>query len=161
MIAIVTLVVADYDDAIAYYVGKVGFDLVEDTSLGDGKRWVVVAPADGGAALLLAQADGARQRERVGDQTGGRVAFFLRTKDFATDYRRMSDAGVRFLEQPRTEPYGIVAVFEDVYGNRWDLLQPAPSGGPAVGHSEDSGRDEQGGQDEEHGTLDGLQEPEV
>ncbi|MDX6256676.1 MAG: hypothetical protein QOJ11_3010 [Frankiales bacterium] len=142
MIATVTLVVADYDDAIAYYVGKVGLDLVEDKPLGDGKRWVVVAAADGGAGLLLARADGASQRERVGDQTGGRVAFFLRTKDFAADHRRMSDAGVRFLEQPRTEPYGMVVVFEDLYGNRWDLLQPVASGGPAAGDGEDGGRDE-------------------
>jgi catechol 2,3-dioxygenase-like lactoylglutathione lyase family enzyme len=125
VIATVTLVVADYDEAIAFYVGKVGFELVEDTAMGDGNRWVVVAPAGGGAALLLAQADGERQAERVGDQTGGRVAFFLRSDDFAADHRRMTDAGVRFLEQPRTEPYGTVAVFEDVYGNRWDLLQPA------------------------------------
>jgi catechol 2,3-dioxygenase-like lactoylglutathione lyase family enzyme len=125
VIATVTLVVADYDEAIAFYVGKVGFELVEDTAMGDGKRWVVVAPAGGGAALLLAQADGERQAERVGDQTGGRVAFFLRSNDFAADHRRMTDAGVRFLEQPRTEPYGTVAVFEDVYGNRWDLVQPA------------------------------------
>jgi catechol 2,3-dioxygenase-like lactoylglutathione lyase family enzyme len=125
VIATVTLVVADYDDAIAFYVGKVGFELVEDTAMGDGKRWVVVAPTGGGAALLLAQADGERQAERIGDQTGGRVAFFLHSNDFAADHRRMTDAGVRFLEPPRTEPYGTVAVFEDLYGNRWDLLQPA------------------------------------
>jgi catechol 2,3-dioxygenase-like lactoylglutathione lyase family enzyme len=125
VIATVTLVVADYDAAIAFYVGKVGFELVEDTAMGDGKRWVVVAPTGGGAALLLAQADGERQAERIGDQTGGRVAFFLHSNDFAADHRRMTDAGVRFLEPPRTEPYGTVAVFEDLYGNRWDLLQPA------------------------------------
>lgn len=125
MIAAVTLVVADYDDAIAFYVGKVGFDLVEDTPLGDGKRWVLVGPAGGGATLLLAQADGPRQADRVGDQTGGRVAFFLHSNAFAADHARMTAAGVRFLEPPRTEPYGTVAVFEDLYGNRWDLLQPA------------------------------------
>jgi catechol 2,3-dioxygenase-like lactoylglutathione lyase family enzyme len=124
VIAAVTLVVADSDDAIAFYVGKVGFELVEDTPLGDGKRWVLVAPAGGGTALLLAQADGARQADRVGDQTGGRVAFFLHSKDFSADHARMTAAGVHFLEPPRPEPYGTVAVFEDLYGNRWDLLEP-------------------------------------
>ena len=131
MIAAVTLVVADYDDAIAFYVGTLGFVLVEDTTLGEGKRWVVVAPADGGVSLLLAKADGDRQAERVGDQTGGRVAFFLHTRDFAADHRRMVAAGVHFVEEPRQEPYGIVAVFEDVYGNRWDLLQPTAPDQPA------------------------------
>jgi catechol 2,3-dioxygenase-like lactoylglutathione lyase family enzyme len=127
VIAAVTLVVADYDDAIAFYVGKIGFELVEDTPLGEGKRWVLVAPAGGGTALLLAQADGALQADRVGDQTGGRVAFFWHSNDFAADHARMTAAGVHFLEQPRTEPYGTVAVFEDLYGNRWDLLQPTES----------------------------------
>ncbi len=125
MIAAVTLVVHDYDEAIAFYVGKVGFALVEDTPLGAGRRWVLVAPPGGGSALLLARADGTRQRDRVGDQTGGRVGFFLRTEDFAADHRRMTEAGVSFLEQPRQEKYGTVAVFEDLYGNRWDLIQPA------------------------------------
>ena len=126
MISLVTLVVADYDEAIAFYVDRVGFRLVEDISQGDGKRWVVVAPpGDGdGAALLLARADGPEQAARVGDQTGGRVALFLTTTDFAADHARMVGAGVRFVEEPRQEPYGTVAVFEDLYGNRWDLIEP-------------------------------------
>jgi catechol 2,3-dioxygenase-like lactoylglutathione lyase family enzyme len=120
----VTLVVRDYDEAIRFYVDAVGFVLREDSDLGDGKRWVVVAPPDGGAGLLLARASGADQKARVGDQTGGRVAFFLETDDFGRDHARMVAAGVRFLEEPRHEPYATVAVFEDLYGNRWDLLQP-------------------------------------
>ncbi|MCU1375260.1 MAG: extradiol dioxygenase [Actinomycetia bacterium] len=125
MIPHVTLVVRDYDEAIRFYVDAVGFVLREDTDLGGGKRWVVVAPRDGGTGLLLAKASGAEQEARVGDQTGGRVAFFLETADFAADHARMTAAGVRFLEEPRHEPYATVAVFEDLYGNRWDLLQPS------------------------------------
>jgi catechol 2,3-dioxygenase-like lactoylglutathione lyase family enzyme len=121
----VTLVVRDYDEAIRFYVDAVGFELREDTDLGGGKRWVVVAPPDGGAGLLLAKASGPEQEARVGDQTGGRVAFFLQSADFAADHGRMLAAGVRFLEEPRHEPYATVAVFEDLYGNRWDLLQPS------------------------------------
>jgi len=120
----VTLVVRDYDEAIRFYVDAVGFELREDTDLGGGKRWVVVAPRDGGTGLLLALASGPDQEARVGDQTGGRVAFFLETTDFAVDHARMLAAGVRFLEEPRHEPYATVAVFEDLYGNTWDLLQP-------------------------------------
>ena len=120
----VTLVVRDYDEAIRFYVDAVGFELREDTDLGGGKRWVVVAPRDGGTGLLLALASGPDQEARVGDQTGGRVAFFLQTTDFAVDHARMLAAGVRFLEEPRHEPYATVAVFEDLYGNTWDLLQP-------------------------------------
>lgn len=123
-IAGIALVVADYDDAIAFYVGKLGFDLVEDTPLGGGKRWVRVRPAGGGTALLLARADGETQRARVGDQTGGRVFLFLQTDDFARDHALYSARGVRFVEAPRHEPYGSVAVFEDLYGNRWDLIEP-------------------------------------
>lgn len=122
-LALATLLVADYDEAIAFFLGKLGFSLIEDTPLGDGKRWVVVMP-DGGAALLLAKASTVEQRARIGDQTGGRVAFFLHTDDFERDHRAMTSKGVRFLEDPRVEPYGTVAVFEDLYGNRWDLLQP-------------------------------------
>jgi catechol 2,3-dioxygenase-like lactoylglutathione lyase family enzyme len=122
----VTLVVRDYDEAIAFYVGALGFALVEDTDLGDGKRWVLVAPADGETTLLLAQASGAEQLARVGDQTGGRVALFLETDNFEVDHARMRTAGVRFLEEPRHEAYGTVAVFEDLYGNRWDLIEPRP-----------------------------------
>lgn len=120
---LVTLVVRDYDEAIRFYRDGLGFTLVEDTPQGD-KRWVVVS-AGGGAALLLARADTDAQSARVGDQTGGRVGFFLTTDDFDRDHTRMTAFGVRFLETPRDEAYGRVAVFEDLYGNRWDLLQPA------------------------------------
>lgn len=124
-IALVTLLVHDYDPAIAFYTGPLGFELVEDTDRGDGSRWVVVRPRGGAGGLLLARADADAQRAGVGAQTGGRVGFFLHTDDFARDHARMTAAGVRFLEEPRHEPYGSVAVFEDLYGNRWDLLQPA------------------------------------
>ena len=122
-IGLITLVVRDYDAAIAFYTGKVGFELVEDTDLGDGKRWVVVAPNGATDTRLLAKAKGERQTCIIGDQTGGRVGFFLNTDDFARDHARMTNAGVRFLEAPRHEPYGTVAVFEDLYGNKWDLLE--------------------------------------
>jgi catechol 2,3-dioxygenase-like lactoylglutathione lyase family enzyme len=125
-IGLVTLVVADYDEAIDFYVRAAGFDLVEDTRLGEDNRWVVVAPPGGHqTGLLLARAATASQRDRVGDQTGGRVGLFLMTAEFGRDYERMRTAGVRFAEPPRQEPYGTVAVFEDLYGNRWDLIQPA------------------------------------
>ncbi|MCX5400563.1 VOC family protein [Streptomyces sp. NBC_00102] len=127
-IALTTLVVNDYDEAIAFYRDAVGFELAEDTDRGDGSRWVVVRPRGAGAAgtgLLLARAKDGEQRAAVGAQTGGRVGFFLHTDDFAGDHARMKAAGVRFLEEPRHETYGSVAVFEDLYGNRWDLLQPA------------------------------------
>ncbi|MFB8774325.1 VOC family protein [Streptomyces broussonetiae] len=128
-IALVTLVVDDYDEAIRFYTDALGFRLAEDTPRPDGSRWVVVeaGPADAGAALLLARGKDDAQRARVGDQTGGRVGFFLHTDDFARDHARMLAAGVTFLETPRHEPYGTVAVFQDLYGNRWDLLQPATS----------------------------------
>ncbi|MEE1760311.1 VOC family protein [Streptomyces sp. SP18BB07] len=126
-IALVTLVVDDYDEAIRFYTEALGFTLVEDEPRPDGGRWVVVEPGSEGqgGGLLLARAKGEAQRARIGDQTGGRVGFFLHTDDFARDHARMRAAGVRFLEEPRHEPYGSVAVFEDLYGNRWDLLQPA------------------------------------
>ncbi|MBJ6637448.1 VOC family protein [Streptomyces sp. DHE7-1] len=131
-VALVTLVVDDYDEAIRFYTDALGFRLVEDEPRPDGSRWVVVEPdaRGGGAAghgtgLLLARARSAEQRTRLGDQTGGRVGFFLHTDDFARDHARMTAAGVTFLEEPRHEPYGTVAVFQDLYGNRWDLLQPA------------------------------------
>jgi catechol 2,3-dioxygenase-like lactoylglutathione lyase family enzyme len=120
---LVTLVVRDYDEAIRFYVDGLGFTLVEDVPQ-EGKRWVVVS-AGGGANLLLAQASSEEQKARVGDQTGGRVGFFLNTDDFDRDHARMTAFGVRFLETPREEVYGKVVVFEDLYGNRWDLLQPA------------------------------------
>ena len=125
-IAAVAVVVPDYDEAIAFYRDVVGFELVEDTPLGDGRRWVVVRPAGAaGTALLLARADSEAQRGRIGDQTGGRVFLFLHTDDFAADHGRLLAAGVRFLEPPRTEAYGTVAIFEDAFGNRWDLIEPA------------------------------------
>ncbi|MEI5525412.1 VOC family protein [Streptomyces brasiliscabiei] len=126
-IALVTLVVDDYDEAIRFYTEALGFTLAEDEPRPGGGRWVVVEPGGGGqgGGLLLARAGNEAQRARVGDQTGGRVGFFLHTDDFARDHTRMRAAGVRFLEEPRHEPYGSVAVFEDLYGNRWDLLQPA------------------------------------
>ncbi|MFS0696391.1 VOC family protein [Streptomyces nitrosporeus] len=126
LVALVTLVVRDYDEAVSFYTGALGFELVEDTGRGDGSRWVVVRPrGTAGTGLLLARADGEAQAAAVGAQTGGRVGFFLHTDDFAGDHARMTAAGVRFLEEPRHEAYGSVAVFEDLYGNRWDLLQPA------------------------------------
>ncbi len=123
-IATVTLVVDDYDRAIAWYTEKLGFRLIADTDLGGGKRWVLVAPEGGGARLLLAKADGAAQEARIGDQTGGRVGFFLETDDFARDHAAFLARGVKFHEAPRHEVYATVAVFEDLYGNLWDLLQP-------------------------------------
>jgi len=123
-IASVALVVADYDEAIAFYVGCLGFDLVEDTPLGGGKRWVRVRPGGSGATLLLAKADGIVQSARIGDQAGGRVFLFLETDNFARDHALFVEKGVRFLEPPRHEAYGSVAVFEDIYGNKWDLIEP-------------------------------------
>jgi catechol 2,3-dioxygenase-like lactoylglutathione lyase family enzyme len=118
------ILVDDYDKAIAYYVGKLGFQLREDTRLSAEKRWVVVAPTDASAGLLLARASGERQRSAIGDQSGGRVFLFMETDDFSRDHAAYTANGVRFVEEPRTEAYGIVAVFEDLYGNRWDLIQP-------------------------------------
>jgi catechol 2,3-dioxygenase-like lactoylglutathione lyase family enzyme len=129
-LAHVALVVRDYDEALAFYTTQLGFELVTDTPLGGGKRWVLVAPPGGagGSALLLAQADGPQQLARVGDQTGGRVFLFLTTDDFWRDYHAMRARGVHFHETPREEVYATVAVFEDLYGNLWDLLQPKPAG---------------------------------
>ncbi|PVE04027.1 VOC family protein [Streptomyces scopuliridis] len=133
-IALATLVVDDYDKALAFYTRVLGFELIEDTERGDGSRWVVVRPravssdsssSAGSVGLLLARAKDDAERASIGVQTGGRVGFFLHTEDFARDHARMRAAGVRFLEEPRHEPYGSVAVFEDLYGNRWDLIQPA------------------------------------
>ena len=118
----VTLVVPDYDAAIAFYVGVLGFDLRADRDLGGGKRWVLVAPPGAASALLLARADGTAQEAAIGQQTGGRVGFFLMSDDFAADYARMLAAGVIFEEAPRHEPNGSVAVWRDPFGNRWDLL---------------------------------------
>ena len=120
----VALLVRDYDEAIAYFTGRLGFSLLEDTALGNGKRWVLVAPPGGARpALLLAKAVTAEQGRRVGDQTGGRVFLFLETDDFWRDYRDMRSRGVNFAEEPRREAYGTVAVFTDLYGNKWDLVE--------------------------------------
>lgn len=122
-IAKLALLVRDYDEAIAWFTRCLGFELVEDTPRGPGKRWVVVQPPGGqGAALLLARAVD-EQTAAIGNQSGGRVFLFLETTDFDGDHARMVSAGVKFAEAPRSEPYGKVAVFEDLYGNRWDLLE--------------------------------------
>jgi catechol 2,3-dioxygenase-like lactoylglutathione lyase family enzyme len=123
-LAMITLVVPDYDEAIAYYAGVLGFALVEDSEVSAEKRWVVVAPG-GGAKLLLAKASSAEQAAIVGNQAGGRVGLFLETSDFDSTFADYSAAGVKFLETPRTEPYGRVVVFADLYGNKWDLIEPA------------------------------------
>src|SRR6185437_15966499 len=125
-IGYVALVVRDYDEAIDFYVKTLGFELLEDTAVeGQNKRWVLLAPpGSSGARLLLARAVGEEQGSRVGNQTGGRVFLFLHTDDFWRDYRRYQERGVVFVREPKVEPYGTVAVFQDLYGNLWDLLQP-------------------------------------
>lgn len=123
-IAHIALVVADYDEAIRFYTEKLGFELVEDTTLSETKRWVLVAPKNsGGCQLLLAKAVGDEQKSRIGNQTGGRVFLFLRTDDFWRDYEDYLAKGVKFVREPKTEDYGTVAVFEDLYGNLWDLIE--------------------------------------
>jgi catechol 2,3-dioxygenase-like lactoylglutathione lyase family enzyme len=131
-LGLVTFVAREYDEAIGFFVGKLDFELVEDTDMGEGKRWVVVAPAGGSnsglnssASLLIARAVTDGEKASVGNQAGGRVAFFLNTDNFDRDYTNWSDRGVKFREQPRHEVYGTVAVFEDLYGAPWDLIQPA------------------------------------
>ena len=131
-LGLVTFVAREYDEAIGFFVGKLDFELVEDTNMGDGKRWVVVAPTSGstsglnsGASLLIARAVTDGEKASVGNQAGGRVAFFLNTDNFDRDYANWSARGVKFREQPRHEVYGTVAVFEDLYGAPWDLIQPA------------------------------------
>jgi len=127
-LGLIAIVVPSYDEGLAFYVGKMGFDLMQDEDQGGGKRWVVVRPHQGaGCDILLAQAKGVDQEASIGNQTGGRVGFFLKTSDFATDHARMIANGVQFEEDPRHEIYGSVAVFRDPFGNRWDLLGPAPS----------------------------------
>lgn len=125
-LGLVSLVVRDYDEALGFYVGKLGFELVEDTWVPEqSKRWVVVSPPGAmESRLLLAQASTPEQVARVGSQTGGRVFLFLYTDDFRRDYERYQAAGVEFVRPPKEEPYGTVAVFRDLYGNLWDLLQP-------------------------------------
>ena len=125
-IAKLSYLVRDYDEAIAWFVDKLGFALLEDETLSAAKRWVAVAPKGAsGTALLLAKADGAAQAARIGDPAGGRVFLFLETDDFDRDHASMAAKGVRFLEAPRNESYGKVAVFEDLYGVKWDLIEPA------------------------------------
>lgn len=123
-ISALALVVRDYDAAIDFYVGKLGFRLTEDIDQGR-KRWVTVEPSGGGVRLLLARAEGPMQAQAIGNQAGGRVFLFLETDDFARDHAAMLAAGVVFEETPRREPYGTVAVWRDPFGNRWDLLQHA------------------------------------
>ena len=124
-IALVTYLVRDYDEALAWFQNALGFKLFEDTDMSGGKRWVVIGPdSNSGARFLLAKAASHEQSTLIGKAAGGRVAFFLHTDDFQAEQKSMLKAGVKFLEAPRNEPYGTVAVFEDLYGNRWDLLQP-------------------------------------
>lgn len=122
-LAQLSLVVRDYDEALAWYTRALGFTLVEDTPLGGGKRWLVVRPpGPGGADLLLARAANAEQDSRIGNQTGGRVFLFLHSDDFWRDHRTLTSRGVSFVDGPREEAYGTLGVFEDLYGNRWDLI---------------------------------------
>lgn len=124
-IANLALVVRDYDEAIAFYVHKLGFDLLEDIPMGESKRWVRISPSEQSCSLLLAKADTDEQASRIGNQAGGRVFLFLHTDDFQRDYAQMRSRGVHFTETPRREVYGTVAIFEDLYGNKWDLIEPA------------------------------------
>jgi catechol 2,3-dioxygenase-like lactoylglutathione lyase family enzyme len=125
-LAHIALVVRDYDEAIAFYTEKLCFRLIEDTRLSDSKRWVIVAPpGSSGCSLLLARAASNEQVSCIGRQTGGRVFLFLHTDDFQRDYNTMRKKGIRFTREPQQEAYGTVAVFEDLYGNLWDLIQPA------------------------------------
>jgi catechol 2,3-dioxygenase-like lactoylglutathione lyase family enzyme len=122
-IAHIALIVDDYDEAIRFYTEKLGFVLLEDTPQSETKRWVLVAPPGGGdCSLLLAKGVGEEQKSRIGNQTGGRVFLFLRTDNFQRDYKAMLDKGVQFTREPKTETYGTVAVFKDLYGNLWDLV---------------------------------------
>ena len=123
-ITLITLLVPDYDAGLRFYVDILGFDLLEDTQLSPAKRWVRVAPPGAQTALLLAKADTPLQHAATGNQTGGRVSFFLETDDFERDYTEMKKRGVTFLETPREEAYGKVAVFTDPFGNKWDLIAP-------------------------------------
>ena len=125
----VALLVREYDEAISFFVNKLGFMLVEDTDLGGGKRWVLIAPpGSSGTRLVLARAEGLNQEVAIGRQSGGRVFLFLHTDNFWGDYQAMISKGIEFLEKPREEPYGRVVVWKDLYGNKWDLLELAQSG---------------------------------
>jgi catechol 2,3-dioxygenase-like lactoylglutathione lyase family enzyme len=122
----IALLVREYDEAIAWFGTCLGFPVIEDEDRGGGKRWVLVGPAGrDGTAVLLAKAVGPEQQQAVGHQSGGRVFLFLHTDDFDGDYQRMKSCGVTFTEEPRDEPYGKVVVFKDLYGNKWDLIEPA------------------------------------
>ncbi|HAV77862.1 MAG TPA: extradiol dioxygenase [Anaerolineae bacterium] len=124
-IGAITLVVEDYDEAISFYTKRLKFRLAEDTDMGGGKRWVTLSPPGSSETrLLLAKAATPEQKSRIGNQTGGRVFLFLHTDDFQRDYADMKSQSVKFLEEPRAEVYGTVCVFEDLYGNKWDLLEP-------------------------------------
>ena len=123
-IAHLTYLVRDYDEAIAYLSQTLGFTIFSDTDLGGGKRWVLVGPPGEGVRLLLAKAATPEQAAHIGKQGGGRVFLFLETDDFARDHALFASRGVKFIEEPRHEPFGTVAVFEDLYGNRWDLIEP-------------------------------------
>ncbi len=127
-LAAIALLVHDYDEAIAFYSQAMGFELLEDTDRGGGKRWVRVAPPGGGSALLLARAVTPEQSAAVGNQSGGRVFLFLHTRDFDADLARLTAHGARLTETPRDEDYGRVVVFLDLYGNKWDLIQPGDAG---------------------------------
>ncbi len=132
-IAHFALIVRDYDEAIAFYTERLGFDLLEDREVPEqSKRWVVIAPPGGGSTLLLARASTPAQQALIGRQGAGRVLLFLTSDDFWNDYQRLLDAGVRFVRAPVEQPYGLVAVFEDLYGNRCDLLQYAPADPPST-----------------------------
>ena len=125
-LAMLSLVVRDYDEALSFYVGKLGFELIEDTPVPEqNKRWVMVAPPGSATRLLLARAANDEQTSRIGNQTGGRVFLFLHTDDFQRDYQHYRDHGIEFVRGPVNEPYGTVAVFRDLYGNLWDLIEPA------------------------------------
>ena len=122
-VAYVTVLVKDYDKAIAFYTNKLGFILIEDTIIPEEKRWVLVSPNKNSTSLLLAKAKNNQQEAQIGNQTGGRVFLFLHTDNFQDDYKKLKDKGINFLEQPRSETYGTVVVFEDLYKNKWDLLE--------------------------------------
>jgi catechol 2,3-dioxygenase-like lactoylglutathione lyase family enzyme len=127
----VVLVIRDYDEALAFFTGTLNFKVIEDTGLSADKRWVLVAPPGSeGTSLLLARAATPEQTSRIGNQTGGRVFLFLHTDDFWRDYREMTARKVKFIGPPREEDYGTIAVFEDLYGNKWDLLEPIRIAGP-------------------------------
>lgn len=127
-LAYITLMVDDYDKAIEFYIGKMNFKLIEDINLSENKRWVLVKPiGSGDCCLLLAKAATERQKSMIGNQTGGRVFLFLHTDDFKRDYQNLLNNGIKIVREPVEEKYGTVAVFQDIYGNNWDLIEPSPT----------------------------------